>query len=121
MEKLNFDIPQISKKTNWKTIIIVVIILIALAGIGKYYYDKYQNAVIDTKVEKAKGEKSIIEPKITAKKQEIKDSATDFKASQNKLKQTAIEIQKTTNYEKPIIKIPDYNFMLDSLSVAQPD
>jgi len=119
MDKLNFDLEKKPTKSRKKLYIAIGIIVFVLAC--WILWNRYKNVLINKVVEKNETKQSDVKSKIVDKKKEIDDLAADFTQSQKALSQKAIEIQKTTNYEKPIIENADYNVMVDSLSRAQPD
>lgn len=117
---------QPRKKRNWKTILIVAAIMIALAGTAYYFYDKNKNAETKAKVDKIKTEQVGIKNKIEAKEKEQKAAADGFLKGQQAKTDKILQIQnnsqpKTLHYENPIIENVDYDIMRDSLDIAQPD
>lgn len=118
MAELNFELDK-KPKSRRKLYIVLTIIVLALAA--WFFWNKYKNVLIDKAIEKAADDKTVVDSKIIDKKAEIEATATQFTEKQNSLKDKAIEIQKTTRYETPIIEAADYDAMRDSLSVAQPD
>lgn len=108
-------------------------LIIALAVITAIVISYVVWTFIDDAHKEVKIQKAIqkaTESKVEAdfKKQQIKQAHTDFVAAQDKRVQKAISIRdnfksttKKAQDEKPQINDVDYNVMLDSLYIAQPD
>lgn len=112
-------------KNKLSTCLGIVIVLLIFGLI--YQYSLLQEAKNESKIQTVIKAKEATAEEVKEWNDKINDHNQEFIETQKNLTNKVKEIRKNTkhsklpNYEKPNIKNADYNTMLDSLLIAQPD
>ncbi len=112
---------------KYKAYIFTDLVIIALILALIYQYNLTQEAKNEAKIQTVTKAKEVTQEEVKEWKDKINDHNNEFIETQKDLTEKAKAIRKNTKpsklpkYEKPIIKDANYNAMLDSLLIAQPN